>query len=389
MDLKSVVSERRSGDGFHRRTAFLSCSYLKWLSPHLSRVVAAVIFLVTTVYSSSPAVAESPGDYFDFKFWKLTLPLDANQDGKVDEISVRSLADYSHPDFFYLDQNKNLVFTAPNKAKTTSGSSNTRSELRQMLRGRDTKIGTHDPKNNFSLRAHRGYRRFATVGGQLEATLKVLHVARNAANETKKPAYSVVVGQIHADKDQDVINEGKGFGWGNEPIKIYYKKWPNHKTGSVFWTYERNLPRDDPDRTDIAYPVWGNTWENPNDPGTEGIALGQWFNYNINVHKNIMYLTFRTTDASKTVTYQVDLSDNVDPYGKVDPKDNPKGYSGDAMYFKAGAYNQCSTLDKDGIWYAGCAGTGDWSTDEGNGDYASVAFRRIQLSGSVDPTRRR
>ena len=389
MDLKTAESECGCGDGVHRRTAFLSVSYLKWFCPNVARVAASVTLLVATIASISPAVAENPGDHFDFKFWKLTLPLDANRDGKVDEVSVRSLADYSHPDFFYLDENRNLVFTAPNKAKTTSGSSNTRSELRQMLRGRNTRIGTHEPKNNFSLRAHKGYRRFATIGGQMEATLKVLHVARNAANETKKPAYSVVVGQIHADKDQDVINEGKGFGWGNEPIKIYYKKWPNHETGSVFWTYERNLPRNDTDRTDIAYPVWGNTWENANDPGSEGIALGQWFNYNVNVHKNTMYLTFRTADPAKTATYQVDLSGNVDPYGNVDSKDNPRGYSGDAMYFKAGAYNQCSTLDKDGIWYAGCAGTGDWSIDEANGDYASVAFRRIQLSGSVDPTRRR
>ncbi|MGI9299428.1 MAG: polysaccharide lyase family 7 protein [Luminiphilus sp.] len=389
MDLKTAESECGCGDGVHRRTAFLSVSYLKWFCPNVARVAASVTLLVATIANISPAVAENPGDHFDFKFWKLTLPLDANRDGKVDEVSVRSLADYSHPDFFYLDENRNLVFTAPNKAKTTSGSSNTRSELRQMLRGRNTRIGTHEPKNNFSLRAHKGYRRFATVGGQIEATLKVLHVARNAANETKKPAYSVVVGQIHADKDQDVINEGKGFGWGNEPIKIYYKKWPNHETGSVFWTYERNLPRNDTDRTDIAYPVWGNTWENANDPGSEGIALGQWFNYNVNVHKNTMYLTFRTADPAKTATYQVDLSGNVDPYGNVDSKDNPRGYSGDAMYFKAGAYNQCSTLDKDGIWYAGCAGTGDWSIDEANGDYASVAFRRIQLSGSVDPTRRR
>ena len=389
MDLKTAESECGCGDGVHRRTAFLTVSYLKWFCPNVARVAASVTLLVATIANISPAVAENPGDHFDFKFWKLTLPLDANRDGKVDEVSVRSLADYSHPDFFYLDENRNLVFTAPNKAKTTSGSSNTRSELRQMLRGRNTRIGTHEPKNNFSLRAHKGYRRFATVGGQIEATLKVLHVARNAANETKKPAYSVVVGQIHADKDQDVINEGKGFGWGNEPIKIYYKKWPNHETGSVFWTYERNLPRNDTDRTDIAYPVWGNTWENANDPGSEGIALGQWFNYNVNVHKNTMYLTFRTADPAKTATYQVDLSGNVDPYGNVDSKDNPRGYSGDAMYFKAGAYNQCSTLDKDGIWYAGCAGTGDWSIDEANGDYASVAFRRIQLSGSVDPTRRR
>jgi len=380
---------RGSRSGLYRGSRASTPSGTKARLSKVSRAALGYLLLGSLAWQMPHALAESPGDYFDFKFWKLTLPLDANQDGKVDEISVRSLSDYSHPDFFYLDDDKNLVFTAPNKAKTTSGSSNTRSELRQMLRGRNTRIGTHDPKNNFSLRAHKGYRRFATVGGQMEATLKVLHVARNAANELKKPAYSVVVGQIHADKDQDVINEGKGFGWGNEPIKIYYKKWPNHSTGSVFWTYERNLPRNDSDRTDIAYPVWGNTWENPNDPGPEGIALGQWFNYNINVHKNIMYLTFRTADAAKTVTYQVDLSDNVDPYGNADPKDNPRGYSGDAMYFKAGAYNQCSTLDKDGIWYAGCAGTGDWPTDEANGDYASVAFRRIQLSGSVDPTRRR
>lgn len=389
MDFKEIATEWGRGAGLLRSAAESISLRFAWFSPGLSRAVVGLTLLGGTVCSAPQVLAESPGDYFDFKFWKLTLPLDANQDGKVDEVSVRSLADYSHPDFFYLDESRNLVFTAPNKAKTTSGSSNTRSELRQMLRSRNTRIGTHDPKNNFSLRAHKGYRRFATVGGQMEATLKVSHVARNAANETKKPAYSVVVGQIHADSDRDVINEGKGFGWGNEPIKIYYKKWPNHETGSVFWTYERNLPRDDPDRTDIAYPVWGNTWENPNDPGAEGIALGQWFNYNINVHKNIMYLTFRTADAAKTVAYQVDLSDNVDPLGNVDPKDNPRGYSGDAMYFKAGAYNQCSTLDKDGVWYAGCAGTGDWSTDEANGDYASVAFRRIQLSGSVDPSRRR
>ena len=353
------------------------------------RVITCFAFLASSLASTAPVCADNPGDHFNLKFWKLTLPLDANQDGKVDEVGVRSLADYSHPDFFYLDDDRSLVFTAPNKAKTTSGSSNTRSELRQMLRGRNTRIGTHDPKNNFALRAHKGYRAFASVGGQLEATLKVLHVARNAANESKKAAYSVVVGQIHADRDQDVINKGKGFGWGNEPIKVYYKKWPNHDTGSVFWTYERNLPRDDPNRTDIAYPVWGNTWENPEDPRSDGIALGQLFNYNINLHKNTMYLTFRTADPARTVTYQVDLSDNVDPFGEIDVNDNPRGYSGDALYFKAGAYNQCSTLDKEGIWYAGCAGTGDWAIDSANGDYTSVAFRRIQLSGSVDPGRGR
>lgn len=343
--------------------------------------------LIIGLLNLSVAYAEYPADRFDMKFWKLTLPLDENKDGKVDEIGVRSLKKFLHPDFFYLEENGSLVFVAPNKAQTTSGSTNTRSELRQMFRGRNTRIGTHDPRNNFSLRAHRGYRNFAAVGGQLEATLRVLHVAVSALHETKKPAYSVVVGQIHADKDQAVIDSGNGFGWGNEPIKIYYKKWPNHDKGSVFWTYERNLARDNPDRTDIAYPVWGNTWENPDDPGEDGIALGEWFNYNINVHRNTMYLTFRTADPSSTVTYEIDLSNNIDAYGNIDDKDNPKGYSGDALYFKAGAYNQCSTVDKSGVWYAGCRGTGDWEIDQANGDYAAVAFGRIQLSGSVNPNK--
>ena len=343
--------------------------------------------LVLALLTSLAAYAEYPGDKFNLRFWKLTLPLDDNGDGKVDEIKVGSMHDYSHPDFFYLDQNGYLVFTAPNKAQTTANSTNTRSELRQMFRGKNTSIGTHDPLNNFALKAHPGSRSYADVGGQLEATLKVLHVAKNAKHPSKKPAYSVVVGQIHAVKDQGVINKGDGFGWGNEPIKIYYKKWPDHETGSVFWTYERNLARENPDRTDISYPVWGNTWENPDDPGEEGIALGELFNYNINVHGNIMYLTFRTVDPTRTVTYQIDLSNNVDAYGKVDEKDNPRGYSGDSLYFKAGAYNQCSTRDNAAMWYPACAGTGDWATDKANGDYAAVAFGRIQLTGSVEPAR--
>ena len=154
----------------------------------------------------------------------------------------------------------------------------------------------------------------------------------------------------------------------------------------MFWTYERNLERDNPDRVDIAYPVWGNTWESPDDPGEQGIALGQLFNYNINVHGNIIYLTFRTADPAQTVRYEIDLASNVDANGNVDEKDNPRGYAGDALYFKAGAYNQCSATDDPAFWYPACAGTGDWTTDKANGDYVSVAFSRIQLTRSVDPT---
>ncbi len=341
--------------------------------------------IMLTGLMSFSAYAENPADKIDVRFWKLQVPLDANRDGKPDEIKVGALKKYSHPDFFFLDEHGWLVFSAPNKATTTANSTNTRSEMRQMLRGKNTNIGTHEPKNNFALKAHKRAKGFADIGGQLEATLRVLHVSRNAKYPTKKPAFSVVVGQIHADKDQDQVKKGTGFGFGNEPIKIFYKKWPGHQTGSVFWTYERNLERANPDRSDIAYPVWGNTWARAEDPGEEGIALGELFNYNINVYGNIMYLTFRTKDPSQTVKYQIDLSDNIDANGNVDEKDNSGGYSGDALYFKAGAYNQCSTKDDPMFWYPACAGTGNWETDKANGDYVAVAFARIQLTRSIDP----
>jgi len=115
----------------------------------------------------------------------------------------------------------------------------------------------------------------------------------------------------------------------------------------VFWNYERNLAKEDPNRTDIVTAVWGNVWTNSEDPGSAGIALGQPLSYVVNVYEN------------------------------VDLKDNPKGYAGDAHYFKAGLYNQCSTKNAPGVWYAACPGTGDWETDKANGDYAQATFSRL------------
>ena len=67
-----------------------------------------------------------PADKFDLSHWKITLPLDANDDGKIDEVSVRKIRRFAHPDFFYLNEDDEMVFTVPNKAKTTSGSSKQR-----------------------------------------------------------------------------------------------------------------------------------------------------------------------------------------------------------------------------------------------------------------------
>lgn len=313
-----------------------------------------------------------PAKQFDLSRWKITLPMDDNRDGKADEVMVKQLKKYYHPDYFYLDANHHMVFTAPNKAVTTANSTNTRSELRQMIAGSGN-FNPKTPKNNFAISAHPLASRFGAVGGKMSATLKVNHVAKRVGLAEKGAAHSVVVGQIHAVKNKKITN---GFGWGNEPLKIFYKKFPGHDTGSVFWNYERNLGKKDPQRRDITYPVWGNTWKNLDDPGEAGVKLGETFSYEVNVHGNIMQLTFEAEGKPK-VEYSINLANNINAYGEADPLDYVYGYAGDWFYFKAGAYNQCS------VEKLKCEGTGDWETDKANGDYTSVSFSSLTLNDST------
>ncbi|MBW8192510.1 polysaccharide lyase family 7 protein [Neiella marina] len=320
--------------------------------------------------SNTVSPAALPAQHFDLSHWKLTVPLDENNDGKVDEITVAQLQSYAHADFFYLDEDGYMVFAASNNAMRTANSTNTRSELRQMLRGTNEQIDTHSPLNNFALAAHPQAAEFAAIGGKMLATLKVNHVALRTGKPHAKSAHAVVIGQIHAGKMKD---KRGGFGWGNEPLKIFYKKFPNHNTGSVYWTYERNLARGNKARRDIAYPVWGNGPKNRDNPGEDGIRLGESFSYEVNVDQNIMQLTF-SAEGKPEIHYQIDLSNNVNAYGDVDDADHPQGYSGDFLYFKAGAYNQCSQAHQQ------CPGTGDWATDKANGDYVNVAFSKLELS---------
>lgn len=350
----------------------------------LKSAVIATVFsglLGFSLTATAKDNAHVPGDKFDLSQWNITLPSDKDRNKKPDIIPVKKLKKFEHPDYFYLDDQGRMVFASPNKAFTTKNTTNTRSELRQMLRGTNTRIKTHGAGNNWTVRARKGSDKFASIGGRLDATLHVDHVAIRAGDPDTKAAYSAVVGQIHAVKYD---NTSSGFGFGNEPLKIYYKKFPDHETGSVFWNYERNLAKDNPDRKDISHPVWGNTWENKNDPGTKGIALGESFSYTVNVHENTMYLTFKS-ENHPTVTYTRSLISNMDAFGEIDGLDNKYSYGGESLYFKAGIYNQCSTKSGGGFWYAGCPGTGDWDIDKANGDYAQSTFSKLTLGPSTPP----
>ncbi|PMH37089.1 alginate lyase [Vibrio sp. 10N.286.49.B3] len=315
-----------------------------------------------------------PADKFDMRNWKITIPSDINQDGRVDEIEGVAMLSYSHEDFFFLNEDGHMVFEVHNQAVTTKNSKNARTELREMPRGAKFHIDTADKLNQWALSSHPQADEYSRVGGTLEATLKVDHVPMHSKFSERPPAHSVVVGQIHAKKHDEVIKAKTGYGHGNEPIKIFYKKLPGHEYGSVFWNYERNLEKNDPKRIDISIPVWGNTWENLEEPGKAGLALGEEFSYKIDVQGTMMHLTFETA-RHKKVTYEIDLSKGYDA------EDFAKGYAEDDFYFKAGAYGQCSVSDKHEVWGTGCAGTGDFAVDKKDGNYSSVTFSELKLNG--------
>ena len=343
-------------------------------------ISAATALLLAGCEPAEDMASQYPAEKFDLTHWSLTLPVDDNQDGAADIIEPKQLQTYIHPDYFHLNDDGHMVFTSPNVAATEVTSTNTRSEFRYESRGMDYTIAESDPKNNWALAAKEDADQFAAIGGKLEATLHVDHVSLNAGYPNKEPAYSVVIGQIHA---YQFPSQDHGYGWGNEPLKISYKKWPHHEYGSVYWTYERTLDFKDPDRIDSDYVAFGESWLSDKEPGEKGIALGEEFSYTVNVYENTMRITFENARHGKVV-HEVDLSNNVDGNGKVDALDHPNGYTGDYLYYKAGAYNQCSSKDAPTFRYPACPGTGDLATDLKDGNYAQATFSRL-VAGDATP----
>ena len=130
-----------------------------------------------------------------------------------------------HPDFFFTATEGDeqwVVYKAPNSGDTHGTSNNTRTELAQLKKW--------SPMTD----------------AKLTATLKVMNVS--ATGDARVAAsYSVVIGQIHS-----------ADGHENEPLKIFYKKFPGHTKGSVFWNYEINTAgEDNSGRWDFSTAIWG------------------------------------------------------------------------------------------------------------------------------------
>ncbi len=291
--------------------------------------------------------------------------------------TIRDLDGFRNEDYFYTENDGTdwVVYKTPNGGVTSPNSHNTRTELGQKIATRWT------PEE----------------GGNLTGTLKVAHVS-TSGDARVAAAFSVVVGQIHS-----------GGGHENEPLKIFYKKFPGQEKGSVFWNYEINTAgEDNAGRWDFSTAVWGydmatigtDSTDYPAEP-EDGIELGEEFSYEVNVYDGMMYLTFSSPGhQTKRFTKNLIASEYVSksdmprqivdqfvPIGQ-DGTERPEAYAGEIQFFKQGAYNQTNgkAPSTNMIWSAGGATHGgDLARQYANGDYAEVWFRESSVGPGVPP----
>ncbi len=292
-----------------------------------------------------------------------------------DGTSIEDLVNVEHKDFFYTTNDGKtdwVVYKTPNSGITSRTSSNTRTELGQTKKWK------------------------TETGGKLTGTLKVMHVS-TSGDARVAASYSVVVGQIHGKEGHE-----------NEPLKIFYKKFPGHKKGSVFWNYEINTEGDNSERWDYTTAVWGNDFSvvgatpdsYPEEP-EDGIELGEEFSYEINVYEGIMYLTFMSEGhETKKFTKNLIKSDFV-KYANIpqqiltlyasigrDGTEKAKAYAGEYQNFKQGAYNQTNgrSPEENMVWYTNSETyDGDIAKQYENGCYAEVWFKSATVGEGSKP----
>lgn len=255
---------------------------------------------------------KAPSENFDLSQWYLSVPSDNDNSGTADSIKENALnAGYENNEYFYTGSDGGMVFKCPiDGYKTSTNTSYTRTELREMLRAGDTSIDTSGVNENnwvFSSAPSSAQSDAGGVDGTLKATLAVNHVTTTGDSGQ---VGRVIVGQIHAEDD--------------EPIRLYYRKLPGNSKGSIYFAHEPGNGN-----SEQWYEMIGSRSSSASNP-SDGIALNEVFSYEIDVTGNTLTIKI-LRDGKATITETVDMSNS--------------GYddSDDWMYFKAGVYNQNNT----------------------------------------------
>ncbi|MDB4642886.1 polysaccharide lyase family 7 protein [Flavobacteriaceae bacterium] len=296
-----------------------------------------------------------------FDHWNLIL-------GDGSNVGIAN--NFENKDFLYTANDGKtdwVVFKAPNGGDTHGTSNNTRTELAQLKKWS------------------------ALTDAKLTATLKVMNVS--ATGDARVAAsHSVVVGQIHS-----------ADGHENEPLKIFYKKFPGHEKGSVFWHYEINTAgEDNAGRWDYSTSVWGHDFSVvgsqedtfPDEP-VDGIELGEEFSYDIEVKEGVMTLKFsspnhKTKSFSKNLIQSEYATKNdiplqtqklFVPIGQ-DGVERENAYADEGLFFKLGSYNQTNGKSPE-INKNWCSGAethgGNIKKQYEDGNYAEVWFKTANI----------
>ncbi len=167
----------------------------------------------------------------DFSHWKITLPVDLNNDGKPDEFQPSSLINFGYQteeklkSFMYDDTtDTSIVFYTYPAGATTANSKYPRTELREQ----QTPCNNY---NNWTL----------AEGGQLEGTLKVGSISKD--NTSNRTYNKTIVMQIHGVISQEDMAK-YGFDsnsappllkmvWDEGYIKAYKKTLINESTSGL------------------------------------------------------------------------------------------------------------------------------------------------------------
>ncbi|WP_108788165.1 polysaccharide lyase family 7 protein [Erythrobacter sp. Alg231-14] len=283
--------------------------------------VSAVAF-DKSVFGLNPNA--TPGQNFDLLDWALDTPATDPSDGFAQRTQDRDLETFTD-EFFFTDPDGGMTFRSTIDGATTSANSTfTRSELREMLRAGNRSISTRGVNlNNWLL----GYQPDPGVqvggrGGVLTGTLAINHVSTTG---TDNHLGRMVFGQIHAS--------------GDEPIRLYYRKYPENDRGYVYFAHEIR------DGDDIFFMVVGPEFEDRDrqpqvrDDPFNGIALDEVFSYEIdNTGSRIDVIIRRGDQDGEIVGHNfVDMAVENSGYDRTD----------EWNYFKAGVYTQNNTGEPD------------------------------------------
>ena len=176
----------------------------------------------------------------DFSYWKVTLPVDENNNGSPDEYQPSQLINNGYrtleavKPYMYDDTSDGSIvfYTFPDVS--TANSSFSRTELREL-------INPNNSKENWTL----------TEGGVMMGKLKVVHVTNNPGSSSTFP--KVIVMQIHGIiSSEDMATYG--FSSNNVP-PLLKMTWID----GYLWAYKKSLVNENTEGDDLL-DVSSNTW---------------------------------------------------------------------------------------------------------------------------------